>query len=100
MNKTVTFSSLGGPEVLSFTDRPARPPDEGEVQIAVNVTGFHLAWLMLDHPERRERAVAHLSSGTYEPLIDRVFAFEDVADAYRYMASNAQTGKILVEIAS
>ncbi|MEM0948686.1 MAG: zinc-dependent alcohol dehydrogenase family protein [Pseudomonadota bacterium] len=67
----------------------------------VVVTGFHLAWHMLDLPDRRVEAVAHLNeglaSGAYVPRIDRVFAFEALQDAYRHMASNTQLGKIIVE---
>jgi len=66
------------------------------------VKGFHLAWLMLEHPERRKIAVDHLneglSNGTYSPRIDRVFSFSELADAYRHMASNTQLGKIVVEV--
>ncbi|WP_407662170.1 zinc-binding dehydrogenase [Microterricola pindariensis] len=30
------------------------------------------------------------------PIIDRVFDFHELIDAYRYMESNAQNGKIVV----
>ena len=68
----------------------------------LNVTGFHLASRMLDHPERRAVAVEHLNDclarDDYQPAIDRTFALEDVANAYRHMASNTQIGEIVVEI--
>ena len=66
------------------------------------VKGFHLAWLLLDHPERRKIAVEHLNeglvNGIYSPRIDKVFTFSELADAYRHMASNTQLGKIVVEM--
>ena len=66
----------------------------------LTVTGFHLVWRMLDHPERRAVAVEHLNDGlargVYRPVIDRTFGLEDVANAYRHMASNTQIGKIVV----
>jgi NADPH:quinone reductase-like Zn-dependent oxidoreductase len=31
-----------------------------------------------------------------KPVIDRVFALEEIVDAYRYLESNAQVGKIVV----
>jgi NADPH:quinone reductase-like Zn-dependent oxidoreductase len=72
------------------------------VSCGLIVKGFHLAWLMLDHPERRRIAVDHLNEGlandTYNPRIDKVFFFSELADAYRHMASNAQLGKIVVEM--
>ena len=53
-------------------------------------------------PPRRKAAVAHISdglaNGTYTPTIGRVFSFAEAADAYTYMASNAQIGKIVVDI--
>jgi NADPH:quinone reductase-like Zn-dependent oxidoreductase len=39
-----------------------------------------------------------ISSGALRPRVDRVFAFDQVLDAYRYMESNEQSGKIVVEI--
>ena len=83
---------------------PSAMPFYPMVNKGLRVTGFHLSWLMLDHPDRRKTAVEHLNtgllSGTYTPHIDRTFAFEDVAKAYAYMASNDQLGKIIVEIAT
>ncbi|GFE65707.1 zinc-dependent alcohol dehydrogenase family protein [Litoreibacter roseus] len=77
-------------------------PFEAMIGRGLTVTGFHLVWQLLDHPARRAAAVAHLSDGLargdYRPVIDTVFPFDQVADAYRYMASNAQLGKILVEM--
>lgn len=81
---------------------PSMTPFYPMVSKGLRVTGFHLAWLMLDHPERRKIAVDHLneglSAGIYKPVIDQTFGFEELEDAYRYMASNAQLGKIVVEI--
>lgn len=39
-----------------------------------------------------------LASGKLRPLIDRTFGFEDIAEAHRYMESNAQIGKIVVTV--
>lgn len=82
---------------------PSMTPFYPMVSKGLRVTGFHLAWLMLDHPERRAVAVAHLneglSSGAYKPLIDRVYQLDELQEAYLHMASNEQLGKIVVEIA-
>ena len=67
----------------------------------VKLAGFHLAWSMLDIPERRKAAVSHLVeglvSGAYRPVIDRAFPFERIREAYAYLAANEQVGKIIVE---
>lgn len=39
-----------------------------------------------------------LASGQLKPEIDKVFAFDEMAEAHRYMESNAQIGKILVKV--
>ncbi|MEO7370208.1 MAG: NAD(P)H-quinone oxidoreductase [Ilumatobacteraceae bacterium] len=37
-------------------------------------------------------------NGALRPIIDSRYAFDDVADAHRHMASNANAGKIMVDI--
>lgn len=39
-----------------------------------------------------------LKSGKLKPVIDKIFAFDDIAEAHRYMESNTQVGKIVVTI--
>lgn len=65
---------------------------------------FH-PYSMFNHVGRadeRRRGVdfilQRISSGALLPRVDRVFAFDQVLDAYRYMQSNEQSGKIVVEI--
>ncbi len=38
-------------------------------------------------------------TGAMRPVIDSRYAFADIADAHRHMATNANTGKIMVDIA-
>ncbi|NNL84971.1 MAG: zinc-dependent alcohol dehydrogenase family protein [Myxococcales bacterium] len=66
----------------------------------LRICGFHLVWNLFSHPDRTERAMAHLlaklDSGEYRPVIDRVFPLAEAADAYRRLESNQQEGKIVV----
>jgi NADPH:quinone reductase-like Zn-dependent oxidoreductase len=39
-----------------------------------------------------------LASGTLKPVIARIFAFDQIVEAHRYLESNAQFGKIVVTI--
>ena len=39
-----------------------------------------------------------LESGQLLPLIDQVFNFEDIQKAHKYMETNAQIGKIVVNV--
>jgi len=42
--------------------------------------------------------VPHLAAGRVRPVVDRVFAFDDVVEAHRYMETNANFGKIVLEL--
>jgi putative PIG3 family NAD(P)H quinone oxidoreductase len=46
----------------------------------------------------RERVWPLLDSGRLKPVIDRVFAFEDVIDAHRYLESGDHIGKIVLRM--
>jgi len=37
-------------------------------------------------------------TGALRPIIDSRYDFDDIADAHRYMASNANTGKIVIDV--
>jgi NADPH:quinone reductase-like Zn-dependent oxidoreductase len=41
-----------------------------------------------------------VENGHLRPVIDRVFSFDETIDAYRYMQSGAQKGKIVVVVDS
>ena len=40
----------------------------------------------------------YIDAGLLAPVIDSRFAFDDIADAHRYMESNANVGKILIDL--
>ena len=40
----------------------------------------------------------HLADGSFKPHVDRVFPFEQAADAYRYLESNQQLGKVVIRL--
>ncbi|MFD5753441.1 zinc-dependent alcohol dehydrogenase family protein [Streptomyces sp. NPDC127033] len=52
--------------------------------------------------EHLRRAVAFvnagLASGSFTPVIDRIFDLADIADAHRYLEANGQVGKIVVTV--
>ncbi len=58
--------------------------------------------LITANPERMARAKAwileHLESGALKPIIARVFPFDQIVEAHRYMESNEQVGKIIVTV--
>ncbi len=52
------------------------------------------------HPDGRELAelAVLIDAGTLKPVIDRVFPFKDVAEAFAYLESGRAKGKVVVEI--
>ncbi|GAB2678549.1 zinc-dependent alcohol dehydrogenase family protein [Nocardia goodfellowii] len=52
--------------------------------------------------ERLSRGVAFvnagLTSGSFDPIIDKTFDLADIADAHRYLEANGQVGKIVVTV--
>jgi NADPH:quinone reductase-like Zn-dependent oxidoreductase len=62
----------------------------------------HNIWLTSGDPEKLQAALAYLdrgfAAGTLKPVIDRVFAFDDIVAAHRYLETNGQFGKIVVTL--
>lgn len=45
-----------------------------------------------------EEFVAAIEVGGFEPIVDRVFDFDEAPDAYRYLASGAHIGKVVIRV--
>jgi NADPH:quinone reductase len=65
------------------------------------VQGFHLSFHVIAHSERLQAGIRYinqrLQSGAFHPLIAaNRFKLEQIVDAYQYMESNEQLGKIVV----
>lgn len=69
---------------------------------SLSIKTFHLSFDLIQHPERFKAATQYLMprlvDGTYAPIIARTYSLEQVRDAYQYMASNQQFGKLVIEI--
>ncbi|SDS80250.1 zinc-dependent alcohol dehydrogenase family protein [Microterricola viridarii] len=110
-----SFDPIGGRSLFDYADLLAEgatvlaygtlSDEQPSVPVAAMVRAnavFH-PYSMFNHmrePGQRARAVAAISAaletGRLAPIIDRVFDFHELIDAYRYMESNAQNGKIVV----
>jgi NADPH:quinone reductase-like Zn-dependent oxidoreductase len=56
-------------------------------------------WNKPDRFARGEALIRQgLREGRLKPVIDRVFKLDDIAEAHRYLESNQQVGKIVVEV--
>ncbi len=66
----------------------------------ISLTGYTFG--LMRTPERWEAMKKYiydrLADGTFVPKIDRVFPFAEVVEAYRYLESNAQIGKIVITL--
>jgi NADPH:quinone reductase-like Zn-dependent oxidoreductase len=80
---------------------PAEYPVLACLRKGLSVRGYTLWEVTLD-PERRKRAcgwiTARLADGRLKPVIDRVFALDEIVEAHRYLESGRQQGKIVVKV--
>ncbi|MBD9516876.1 zinc-dependent alcohol dehydrogenase family protein [Pseudomonas sp. PDM22] len=57
---------------------------------------------VLENPQRLREATEFiytgLADGSLRPVIARTFAFDEIAEAYRYLESNQQFGKVVVTV--
>lgn len=98
----IQAAAMGGTIYLygGLSGQPTPYPMSGFMK-AVALTGYTFGVLQ-DPPERWEAMKTYiygkLADGTFKPKIDRVFPLAQAADAYRYLESNAQVGKIVIAI--
>ncbi len=65
------------------------------------IKGYSL-WTITGDEKRRAAALRYIvegfASGALRPVIDRIFKFDEMADAHRYLEGNGQFGKIVVTV--
>lgn len=114
----LAFDPVAGPGIASLAEAAAQG---GQIviygQLAVEPTPLPLIscmrkgltvrgytlWEITLVPDRRARATAWISEwlarGALKPVIDRVFPFDQIVEAHRYLESGQQTGKIVIDVA-
>lgn len=89
----ILYGSLGG--------EPSILPAYMAMLKHLTIHGFTTRYI-IDDAQRRAKGVdfvlTGLASGRLRPVIDRVFGFDAIVDAHRYLESNAQVGKIVVKV--
>lgn len=113
----VAFDPVGGPDfpklisVLAFqgiayiygalSDQITPLPILDMIGKILTIKG-HNIWLTTGDPARLKQAVNYIRSGFDEgklkPVIDRVFPFDQIVEAHRYLETNNQFGKIVVTL--
>lgn len=113
----IAFDPVGGPDVANLLRALSRQGiffqygalDTRDISVPVmDLLGKHLTlrgyelFEITGDPQKLERAkefiTRGLSVGALRPNIDRTFAFEEIAEAHRYMESGSQVGKIVVTL--
>jgi NADPH:quinone reductase-like Zn-dependent oxidoreductase len=95
-------AALGGVMILygALSGQPAQLPIS-LLRLAITVRGFTL-FEFTAHPAELAASYSpiaqKLAERVFRPIVARTFPFERIADAYRFMASNEQVGKIVVTV--
>jgi NADPH:quinone reductase-like Zn-dependent oxidoreductase len=113
----VVFDPVGGPalsqliKAISFqgllylygalSDQATTLPVLDVIGKIITIKG-HNIWVTSGNPERQKAAVDFvlkgLQKGALRPVIDRVFPFDQIVNAHRYLEASGQIGKIVVTI--
>jgi NADPH:quinone reductase-like Zn-dependent oxidoreductase len=113
----IVFDSIAGPFVESLAKVTAKAgtiiiygglsgeatPFPGGLAMARALTlrGYTL-FELTSNPTRLQKAKAFiiegLSAGYLSPVVDRVFKFDDIIEAHRYMEAGGQIGKVVVTV--
>jgi NADPH:quinone reductase-like Zn-dependent oxidoreductase len=113
----VAFDPVGGPafskllEALSFgglvylygalSDQPTTLPVLAMIAKMPTIKA-HNIWGTSGDEKRRKAAVDAIlrgfESGALKPVIDRVFRFDEMVEAHRYIETNGQFGKVVVTV--
>jgi NADPH:quinone reductase-like Zn-dependent oxidoreductase len=113
----VVFDPVGGPTVakliktLSFqgllylygalSDQVTTVSPLELIAKILTIKGYNI-WTTTGDAQRQKAAVdfvlAGLEKGTLKPVIDRVFPFDQIVEAHRYLEASGQFGKIVVTI--
>ena len=113
----VVFDPVGGPtlskliKAMSFqgiiylygalSDQATTVPPLALIAKVLTIKG-HNIWVTSGDPARQKAAVDFvingLDKGTLKPIVDRVFPFDKIVDAHRYLEASGQIGKIVVTV--
>jgi NADPH:quinone reductase-like Zn-dependent oxidoreductase len=119
MSRSVRMHEFGGPEVLRLEDVVVGEPGTGEVRLRIHAIGLNRTELTLRSGRLPVKpplpssigfeaagvidalgphVSEGLARGALRPTIARTFAFDDIADAHRFIETGEQIGKIVVTV--
>jgi NADPH:quinone reductase-like Zn-dependent oxidoreductase len=107
------FDPVGGPTLLelikamsfqgvlylygALSDQATIVPPLALIGKVLTIKG-HNIWVTSGNPARQKAAVDFVLNGTLKPIVDRVFPFDKIVEAHRYLEASSQIGKIVVTI--
>jgi NADPH:quinone reductase-like Zn-dependent oxidoreductase len=84
-----------------LSDQATTVPPLALIAKVLTIKG-HNIWVTSGDPARQKAAVDFvingLDKGTLKPIVDRVFPFDKIVDAHRYLEASGQIGKIVVTV--
>ncbi|HEX3680964.1 MAG TPA: zinc-dependent alcohol dehydrogenase family protein [Bryobacteraceae bacterium] len=88
-------------EYGALSEHPTPFPLMPVLSKCLTVRGYWMAETMAD-PARRKKAQNYVfdrvSDGTFHPRIAKIFPFAQIVEAYKYLESSSQIGKIIVSV--
>ena len=95
LGRLVEVGLMGGSKV----DVDLRPLMAKRLQVCgTGLRGRSLEEKLAVTAQFKRHVLPHLVSGSMKPVVDRTFPLEEVAEAHRYMETNANFGKIVLSI--
>lgn len=100
IEKLAASAAFGGTifEYGMLSLEPTPFPYVASVAKDLSVRGYSLRTYPEMLPDAKKYIYDRLADKRFRPKIAKVFSFEQAADAYRYLESNAQIGKVVIQV--
>ena len=77
-------------------------PKGENLYLPIWTTFFDSKKVIFPFPSNIKASIAivkkHLENGTFKPVIDRAYAIEEAAEAYKYMMTGQKTGNVVLKV--
>jgi NADPH:quinone reductase-like Zn-dependent oxidoreductase len=103
LEKLAAAAPVGGIVVVygALSMQPTPFPLRTALRKALSIRGYSVSEITVD-PEKlavaKKYVYDRLEDGRFHPKIAKVFSFAQAVDAFRYLESNAQVGKVVISV--
>ena len=88
-------------EYEALSEHPTPFPQSAVLSKCLTIRGYWMAETLAD-PKRREKAQKYvfdrINDGSFRPRISKIFPFAQIVEAFKYLDSNTEIGKIIVSV--